>query len=210
MEIQNLTRQLVRIEKDLHGLVSPQCESGFKPVFCKWVLEQWSEHGYYETEGRDSDFDVFSHPKEVNRMLKDTINTYAQFINSNTGNTEATHMSGSGIRCTKFDDALYEVYGDYCWGQIGSLSKEYGCELPEDTLFGAKNISDMISMEAVDFKKHPELSNVCESILLTFGYIGTGLEPYLVDQNYSDEVSDWQDTFFSDWTLADFRKVVKK
>ena len=99
MTNQELTKSLKDIEISLDKYVSPNNKDGFYRKFVLWVIRTWEASEFIDEEVGDVGFDVSTHPKKTGLKLKDKVRTYAEFINSNNGNSTATFCSGSGMSC---------------------------------------------------------------------------------------------------------------
>ncbi|MEB6566295.1 hypothetical protein MXL26_13310, partial [Acinetobacter towneri] len=145
--------------------VSPENKDGFIKEFASWVYGEWSKNDFYETDIVDLGYDCSSYPEKTNQSLSDKCPTYADFINANTGFSECTHVSGQGMRCQEYEKKLLEIFGDACAKKLDDLVEPYQLEVPEKYKKHAKNISELIFHELVDYSDDSELYDLCDYIL---------------------------------------------
>ncbi|MDM1287212.1 MULTISPECIES: hypothetical protein [Acinetobacter] len=206
-----LTESLKKVEQDLAYFVSPENKDGFIKEFASWVYGEWSKNDFYETDIVDLGYDCSSHPEKTNQSLSDKCPTYAEFINANTGVSVCTHISGHGMGCEEYSEKLGEIFGDACAKKLDELAEQYKLEVPEKYKKYGDNIREMIFGEWVDHREDFELYEVCDSILVKYGYLGDESEQYSCPICAVDHNGEYiyQDKIFKNYTLEDFKKLTE-
>ena len=207
----NLVNELKRIEQDLANFVSPENKDGFVKEFASWVYAEWSKNTFYDHYIVDVGYDCSSHPEATNKLLADECQTYAEFINANTGVSVCTHISGHGMGCEEYSDTLQEIFGDACAKKLDSLILSSNLKVPEKYKKYGDNVREMIFGEWVDHTEDSELREVCDNILIKYGYLGEAFEQYSchvcgVDHNGKYI---YQDRLFNNYNLSDFKKLAE-
>ncbi|MEQ0924913.1 hypothetical protein ABLT40_14260 [Acinetobacter schindleri] len=204
---------LKKVEQDLAYFICPKNKNGFVKEFASWVCNEWSKNEFYETDITDLGYDCSSHPKKTNQSLSDKCSTYADFINANTGFSECTHVSGQGMRCQEYEEKLLEVFGEATAKKIDELVELYKLEVPEKYKKHAKNISELIFHELVDYSDDSELYDLCEDILFKYNQLGVASQPYTCPVVGWDDDNDraiyCDESIFKDYTLEDFKKLAE-
>ena len=211
--MKDLIEGLKKVEQDLAYFVSPENKDGFIKEFASWVYGEWSKGDFYETDIVDLGYDCSSYPERTNQSLSDKCPTYADFIHANTGFSECTHVSGQGMRCQEYEDRLLEVFGEATAKKIDELVDLYKLEVPEKYKKYAKNISELIFHELVDYSDDSELYDLCEDILFKYSQLGVSSQPYrcpVVGWNDDNDRAIYCDeSIFKDYTLEDFKKLAE-
>lgn len=211
--MEDLIEGLKKVEQDLAYFICPKNKNGFVKEFASWVCNEWSKNEFYETDIRDLGYDCSSHPKKTNQSLSDKCPTYADFINANTGFSECTHVSGQGMRCQEYEEKLLEVFGEATAKKIDELVELYKLEVPEKYKKHAKNISELIFHELVDYSDDSELYDLCEDILFKYNQLGVASQPYTCPVVGWDDDNDraiyCDESIFKDYTLEDFKKLAE-
>ena len=204
---------LKKVEQDLAYYICPKNKNGFVKEFASWVCNEWSKNEFYETDIRDLGYDCSSHPKKTNQSLSDKCSTYADFINANTGFSECTHVSRQGMRCQEYEEKLLEVFGEAAAKKIDELVELYKLEVPEKYKKHAKNISELIFHELVDYSDDSELYDLCEDVLFKYNQLGVASQPYTCPVVGWDDDNDraiyCDESIFKDYTLEDFKKLAE-
>ncbi|MEB6565785.1 hypothetical protein MXL26_10580 [Acinetobacter towneri] len=204
---------LKKVEQDLAYFVSPENKDGFIKEFASWVYGEWSKNDFYETDIVDLGYDCSSYPEKTNQSLSDKCSTYADFINANTGFSECTHVSGQGMRCQEYEEKLLEIFGEATAKKIDELVELYKLEVPEKYKKHAKNISELIFHELVDYSDDSELYDLCDYILFKYNQLGVASQPYTCPVVGWDDDNDraiyCDESIFKDYTLEDFKKLAE-
>ncbi|WP_168419382.1 hypothetical protein [Acinetobacter towneri] len=208
-----LTESLKKVEQDLAYFICPKNKNGFVKEFASWVCNEWSKNEFYETDILDLGYDCSSHPKKTNQSLSDKCSSYADFINANTGFSECTHVLGQGMRCQEYEEKLLEIFGEATAKKIDELVELYKLEVPEKYKKHAKNISELIFHELVDYSDDSELYDLCDYILFKYNQLGVASSPYTCPICGWDEDNDLaiycDESIFKDYTLEDFKKLAE-
>lgn len=208
MTNQELTKSLKDIEISLDKYVSPNNKDGFYRKFVLWVIRTWEASEFIDEEVVDVGFDVSTHPKKTGLKLKDKVRTYAEFINSNNGNSTATFCSGSGMSCETIEGSLQEVFSDACSIELNKEVERLNISLPSEFKDYADDMSEFIFCQAASHKTHEELYDVCDSIGMRFGSLGSEVEPYVCPYFFAgDGYYANHEHKFANLTLADFKRM---
>jgi hypothetical protein len=202
--------------KQLHAAlvtyVNPNNVTGFCVQFYQWVIKTWLNEEYLETETIDCGYDISTQSKATGKTLKETVQTYREFINSANGATEATYISGSGLRANSRKDDLDDLYEDCCTGFIKRWIAEKELGFPDkgavadDDLEMAADIVELIFTDSFIDEQMGETA--CE-IRYDFGRSGIESEPYRCEVvGLQDGECVYSECKFSDWTLKDFKKTI--
>lgn len=205
MSVHTLTKKLQTIEIELERYVTPNSKNGFFKKFVSWVIDKWESNNsyYFSSDIIDSGFDISIYPRKENLLLRNKVKSYAEFINSNTGNTIATYNSGTGITVETYSDLLSNYYYDSCVEEFYRLVCKYDIHIPNE-FKDVDSISDLISEQSFDGDEYPELYSVCDSILCRFlSPCGYEIEQYLCESYLYDESFD-KNNIFGLLTLLDF------
>tara|TARA_Y100000310_G_C20703403_1_gene832187 strand:+ start:12511 stop:13137 length:627 start_codon:yes stop_codon:yes gene_type:complete len=205
----DLTDQLKEIVSKMECFIDPGNPDGFYREFVFWVCKTWSTCEYIETEVVDVGYDCSTYPKRTGLLSSDELNTYKDFINSNTGDTVCTFNSGSGMRCEEYSDRMQEIYGEACAKKLKELFTEYQLEIPDKYKSECDDVNEFVFCEIADYKTDSELYDVCEIIATRFGSIGDGSEPYMCNVvDYVDGESICEASIFGNKTLSEFKKLM--
>ena len=197
---------LRELQAHLKHYVDPENRDGFFRTFVIWVIKTWTAAEFYDTEIRDQGYDCSPFPVKTGEPLSEHCIYYRDFFNANTGETEPTFESGSGMRCEEIGSRLEEIYGEACTQKLIAYVKQHGLTLPEDVQDEYVNtVDEAIFAEAFDRKTMPELHEVAEDIM--WGIFGAEQRPYEVERIGPDP-EDIQDNYFGSWTLKDFKKAM--
>lgn len=175
----DLTSQLKEIISEMEYFVDAGNPNGFYKQFVFWVCKTWSTCEYIDTEVVDVGYDCSSYPVKTGLLAANELSTYQEFINSNTGRSECTFESGSGMRCEAYTEQLFELYGDACAERLQQLFAERQLKVPDKYRSSCSDISDFVFCEVADYKEDPELYDVCESINSRFGSCGCDVDLYM-------------------------------
>ncbi|NLN57404.1 MAG: hypothetical protein GX151_05520 [Gammaproteobacteria bacterium] len=204
---------LKKVEQDLAYFICPKNKNGFVKEFASWVCNEWSKNEFYETDIVDLGYDCSSYPEKTNQSLSDKCSTYADFINANTSFSECTHVSGQGMRCQEYEEKLLEIFGEATAKKIDELVELYKLEVPEKYKKHAKNISELIFHELVDYSDDSELYDLCDYILFKYNQLGVASQPYTCPVVGWDDDNDraiyCDESIFKDYTLEDFKKLAE-
>lgn len=189
---------LVKLTEELENYISPNNMFGFKKEFKAWVTELWSTALFYDTDVVDSGFDVSLYPTRTSLTLREVATTYCDFLNSNTGQSIATYVSGCGITCESYSDKLDEFYGDKCHDFINRFIKVNNLVIPNSPEF--KDFDDILGILAEDAIEGGE------DLYCRFGHSGCELEPYTCGMI---DIDKYDENIFGNWLLQDFYNPAK-
>lgn len=189
---------LVKLLEELENYTSPSNMFGFRKEFKAWVADSWITALFYDTDIVDSGFDVSQYPLRTTLNLREVATTYCDFINSNTGQSMATYISGCGIACESYSDKLAEFYGDKCHDFINRFITVNNLIVPNSPEFkDLDDISDILAENAIEGG---------EDIYYRFGRDGSDLEPYTCGMI---DINKYAKNIFGKWVLQDFYNPAK-
>jgi hypothetical protein len=198
---------LNELHTQLTHYVDPTNKDGFYRKFALWVFKTWKSADFYDTEVRDTDFDCSTFPVRTGTKLTANITTYCEFINANTGQSECTFSSGSGMRCQDMSEPFGEMYGEACSEFVSDYVAKHDLTIPDTYQYEIDdddyNVTAAIFCELFDYEKDPELYDASADIASSFNQLGYGQEQYTCPIQFDGE---YEDNHFGKWTLADFKK----
>ncbi|WP_436660280.1 hypothetical protein [Acinetobacter sp. P1(2025)] len=194
--MESLVNDLKEVENKMNHFFDPNNTQGFVRQFAAWVQKEWSSNFFYDTEITEVDGNRFAVSVKTDKSLADACLTYADFLNANTGNSNATYQSGSGFVCETYDNKLADFFGEVSANKIRELLELYQLEVPERYKDDCDSVAEMIFMECVDYLKDSELYDVCDSFVCDFSSLGSKAELYL------------ENSMFKDYSIQDFEKIL--
>lgn len=207
MTADDLRDLIVRLEH----YADPDNREGFFRHFCFWVSRTWTTEKACTVDVKDSGCDYDTFGRETSSPLSEVALSYAEFINSPNGQTDATFESGLGFRAQTRDTDLYEEYGEACAAVIRQFIFDKNLVLEETKVNEYREtVWDAIWGEDFDDE---EMDILATDIVCRFGVLGRDLEPYqcefefreLPDGTIEEKVPQTQ---ISEWTLSDFKRVI--
>lgn len=204
--------------QELDSFFNPYIANGFFEHWASWVVKNWSEESYFDSETVNLGFDSSVYPEKTDTNLKEKCKTYIDFINSNTGETLATYSSGSGIECQKYEELLREQFANAATNKINEISELYNIYMPKrykEEIDECKTISEIIGREFFNHKTDKKLYDAADSLMCDFGVLGYkivefGYPPEIYyERNKGQLVERYEKTWCADLTLDDIKSILK-
>ncbi len=183
---------LEAVRNDLHDFSAPENGQGFLPIFYEWVIKEWRNRPYYQTELVNFGYDLSNYPQRTDFLLREKARSYRDFIHANNGHQYATLLSGHRDSCETMEKNLYEYFHEAM--RLRALTF-LGGYCPE---IDAEDLWNRIFCE--DFEERGELL-MAEDISVHFGFYGLAVEPYMCQGH--DPKNSMPDRF-SQWEPEDF------
>ncbi len=140
--------QLERILNALTEFTSPDNANGFICAFKNWVHETWSDPKNTEYDLAGPNFDII----KADRVIKDTIKTYGNFIESFNGDT---YIEDGMTKLTTYESDLFFLFTEECAKFVEFYCYHHNLILPEGVfeesdvsmaLYGGELKGDMLDI----------------------------------------------------------------
>jgi hypothetical protein len=203
--------------KNLDNFFKSENQNGWLKEWAEWVAIRWSNGIYFDTETIDSGYDYSEQPLKTNKKLKYECKTYVDFIYANTGESEATYCSGSGLKCKQYEALLRELFYNAAFAKINELAKQYKINLPlkyQEDINNCKDMSAVISSQIFSYKSDPKLYEAADKLLCDFGSLGCKVNEfgYLPECSFENNkgiiVEKHEKTWCSDLVLKEVEQLI--